>query len=379
MPLDGENGNKLQLVGTWGQLLFPKPWKEFRLWYDEHKSKDQKPYLSGMVTDEWYRALEERIWTPWFIKFVHSRGYFNIYTNFPNESALSVSHRDVLVLTIEKPEVVPGRIVRSLNELEAILPSVQRDKTIVLVSLFDAEKMFIRNLLCHFENLDTQNHIFIGSGSELFYDLARRGHSVIDADMFIKSKASYTDSVKEAYVVEKCLELGYSTWVFSSNVLLVDKGLLLDRIRSEEYDFYIGESSGVLIVQSSLATQKLWSNELMPSIVSSATKNPSPQHGLDFIHLVKELLEQKGKKVKTVETMSIAENINVRSVNQWLEDGLDGKPVVYWSHEVDSNTIQTKLVELDLWLVDDDLSCKAVICQSVIAHYAENSDLDGAV
>ncbi|CAN6810837.1 unnamed protein product, partial [Brassica oleracea var. botrytis] len=262
-------------------------------------------------------------------------------------------------------EVVPGRIVRSLNELEAILPSVQRDKTIVLVSLFDAEKMFIRNLLCHFENLDTQNHIFIGSGSELFYDLARRGHPVIDADMFIKSKASYTDSVKEAYVVEKCLELGYSAWVFSSKVLLVDKGLLLDRIRSEEYDFYIGESSGVLIVQSSLATQKLWSNELMPSIVSSATKNPSPQHGLDFIHLVKELLEQKGKKVRTVETMSIAENINVRSVNQWLEDGLDGKPVVYWSHEVDSNTIQTKLVELDLWLVDDDLSCKAVICQSV--------------
>lgn len=50
---------------------------------------------------------------------------------------------------------------------------------------------------------------------------------MIDADMFIKSKASYTDSVKEAYVVEKCLELGYSTWVFSSNVLLVDKGLLL--------------------------------------------------------------------------------------------------------------------------------------------------------
>ncbi|CAN6805829.1 unnamed protein product [Brassica oleracea] len=144
-----------------------------------------------------------------------------------------------------------------------------------------------------------------------------------------------------------------------------------DRIRSEEYDFYIGESSGVLIVQSSLATQKLWSNELMPSIVSSATKNPSPQHGLDFIHLVKELLEQKGKKVKTVETMSIAENINVRSVNQWLEDGLDGKPVVYWSHEVDSNTIQTKLVELDLWLVDDDLSCKAVILKKKKAFSAK--------
>ncbi|KAH9316116.1 hypothetical protein KI387_024743, partial [Taxus chinensis] len=46
----GKHGNKLkvdnhtrlflyQMVGTWGQLLFPKPWKEFRLWYDMHKSK----------------------------------------------------------------------------------------------------------------------------------------------------------------------------------------------------------------------------------------------------------------------------------------------------------------------------------------------------
>lgn len=38
-----------QLVGTWGQLLFPRPWKEFRLWYDTHKSKGMKPVLDGMV------------------------------------------------------------------------------------------------------------------------------------------------------------------------------------------------------------------------------------------------------------------------------------------------------------------------------------------
>lgn len=56
----GKHGNKIQLdsrtrlflyqiVGTWGQLLFPKPWKEFRLWYDIHKAKGIKPYLDGMV------------------------------------------------------------------------------------------------------------------------------------------------------------------------------------------------------------------------------------------------------------------------------------------------------------------------------------------
>ena len=56
----GKHGNKIQLdgrtrlflyqlVGTWGQLLFPKPWKEFRLWYDKHKAKGIKPFLGGMV------------------------------------------------------------------------------------------------------------------------------------------------------------------------------------------------------------------------------------------------------------------------------------------------------------------------------------------
>jgi hypothetical protein len=56
----GKHGNKMQLdsrtrlflyqlVGTWGQLLFPKPWKEFRLWYDKHKAKGIKPFLDGMV------------------------------------------------------------------------------------------------------------------------------------------------------------------------------------------------------------------------------------------------------------------------------------------------------------------------------------------
>ncbi|KAM5550910.1 hypothetical protein ABKV19_027318 [Rosa sericea] len=73
--LPGKHGNKLQLddrtrlffcqlVGTWGQLLFPKPWKEFRLWYDKHKAKGIKPILNGTVTTGWYKKMGEKIWTP---------------------------------------------------------------------------------------------------------------------------------------------------------------------------------------------------------------------------------------------------------------------------------------------------------------------------
>ncbi|WZY74765.1 hypothetical protein YC2023_021149 [Brassica napus] len=50
------------------------------------------------------------------------------------------------------------------------------------------------------------------------------------------------------------------------------------------------------------------------ALFPSAKKN----QGLDFIHLVKEVVEGKGRMVKTVETVSIAENTNA---NQSLGDG----------------------------------------------------------
>lgn len=36
------------MVSSWVQLLFPKPWKEFRLWYGKHKEEGTKPYLELM-------------------------------------------------------------------------------------------------------------------------------------------------------------------------------------------------------------------------------------------------------------------------------------------------------------------------------------------
>ncbi|KAK0604181.1 hypothetical protein LWI29_012872 [Acer saccharum] len=113
----------------------------------------------------WYE-MGERIWTPLFIKFIHSHGYFNIYTNFPNERALSVSHRDAGVnygktagqlldensidynfLKMQPSsnlksydfcfrEVFPGRVVRKTDELGYVLPSLQKQETILPVSLF---------------------------------------------------------------------------------------------------------------------------------------------------------------------------------------------------------------------------------------------------
>ncbi|KAL6579727.1 hypothetical protein OROMI_007751 [Orobanche minor] len=167
-----------------------------------------------MVTNGWYKKLGEKIWTPWFIKFIQCRGYFNIYTNFEHERALSVSHRDAGVkygktagpdshLLDENSldfnllelyplndlkwydlcfrQIVVNRIVRSANELGQVLQSVQREKSVILVSLYRVPEMAVRNMLCHFEGLSVHNYILVGPTSEFLFDLARRGYPVIDA------------------------------------------------------------------------------------------------------------------------------------------------------------------------------------------------------
>ncbi|XP_024188283.1 uncharacterized protein LOC112192668 [Rosa chinensis] len=363
----GKHGNKLQLddgtrlflyqlVGTWGQLLFPKPWKEFRLWYDKHKAKGIKPILNGMVTTGWYKKMGEKIWTPWFIKFIHTRGYFNIYTNFLHERALSASHRDAGVnygktagpdshildessLDLKfwdmQPlsdlkwydfcfrEIFPERVVVSLDELGSTLDSVQKHNTVIVVSLFGAKEMVIRNLLCHLETLNLLNYVLIGPESELLFDLARRGHPVITTNRFLESvgahklismKHSHVHTINEilvkVYVLQKCLQSGYSSWVVDGNMLPVSSDAFVESDHS--YDIYI------------------------------------------------EILEQKkGVRVKNLDETSFGVRIDNSRVNQSLGDG---KQVAFWSHDMASDLVQQRLQELGVWTVDDDFSCKAVIC-----------------
>lgn len=44
-----------QLVGTWGQFLFPLPWRSFRLWYDMRRhNASREPVLAGLKTTQWW-------------------------------------------------------------------------------------------------------------------------------------------------------------------------------------------------------------------------------------------------------------------------------------------------------------------------------------
>ncbi|XP_072985887.1 uncharacterized protein [Typha latifolia] len=407
----GKHGNKLQvdnethlflyqMVGTWGQLLFPKQWKEFRLWYDVHKSKGIKPILQGMVTTGWYKRMGERIWTPWFIKFIHSQGYYNIYTNFQQERALSISHRDAGVNYGRKVgpdsnlldgssldfnlwelqplrnlklydfcfrEVFPGRIVRSFHQLGPVLEPLQEQKTIILISLYRTEKSSARNLICHLEKVGMQNYILISDNSEFLMDLTRRGYPVIDASQLIYTIRGYTslgsensrkELVKEilvkANVIKYSLELGYNIWLIEGNVIPISATLPVPSDQS--YDFFAALDSELLFIRSSQTSLSIWVDSF---ILKAATEgNSVSMQYRSFIYLIAKALETKGAlRLWRLNEWAIAiNNMNPTTANE------SGKNLVFWPHDMAWTSVQRELQRLDLWLIDVDSSCTAVFC-----------------
>lgn len=364
------------------------------------------------VTTGWYKKMGERIWTPWFIKFIHSRGYFNIYTNFLHERALSISHRDAGVnygktagpdsyLLDESSldfnllerrslstlkwydfcfrEVLPKRIVRSSNELESVLYSVQNQETVVLVSLFGVSETVIRNLLCHFERLNIWNYVLIGQSSNFLYDLARRGHPVIDSDhLFDSIKAfkltglqkSHVELVKEivvkTHVVKRCLESRYNSWLVDGNMVFNNRNLSLEFLDST-YDFYAGKMTELFFVRSSSSALKVWAdsyvNEAAAMVDSLIGKGLLPKGRRSFVYVVTRLLEQKGMRIKTVDEASIGVEIDDANTNNvTLNSPLNAKNMFFWSSEVAAELIQRRLEELGMWVIDGESSCTAVVC-----------------
>ncbi|KAM6595968.1 hypothetical protein CsatA_006492 [Cannabis sativa] len=411
----GKHGNKIQLdngtriflyqlVGTWGQLLFPKPWKEFRLWYDKHKAKGIKPFLDGMVTNGWYKKMGERIWTPWFIKFIHSRGYYNFYTNFLNERALSVSHRDAGVnygktagpdsnlldensldfnLLEMQPlknlkwydfcfrEVLPERVVRNFDELGPVLHTVQKQGTAVIVSLYGVSEMVTRNLICNFEKLNIWNFIFIGHESDFLLDLARRGHPVIIGDHFLRSVTTFkmpdsqdfhsdmmTSILVKAYVIMKNIELGYNSLLIEGNMLLLQGYPYFDQ--DNTYDFYSGKISGLLFIRSSTSARNIWVDKFISDVAMMSKSMPNNQESTSFAGIIEKLLEQKSKKIKRVDETNIG--VDISSNNDKVVTLDIEKKFVHWSVKMDLDLLKKRLENFGAWMVGDDYSCKAVVC-----------------
>lgn len=421
----GKHGNKLkvdndtrlflyQMVGTWGQLLFPKPWKEFRLWYDMHKSKGIKPILEGMITTGWYRRKREKIWTPWFIKFIHSRCYYNIYTNFLLDRALSISYRDAGVnygknigpdshlmnssdildfdLWEMKPlklmdwydfcfqKVLPYRYVKGLDQLEPVLSSVHKQKTVVLVNFFGVPDAIVRNLLCQFQKLGIRSYILLGGKSTLLDDLSRRGHAVIDANQLIDDMATVgvmdhqvprakemREALATTYIMNKSLQLGYSIWLTRANIFPIeDLFSISSDIKNDVLSLETKQHlrTEVLYFRSSVSTIKLW-NKVFAGLMSKAQSSvvgdlSKGEHILAF-HLRSSIIGV-GFKMKSIDA-SIMMQVGSSAINPG--NATSTQPIVkilFWPSNKDADYVKKHLKDRNLWMVDDELACTSIVC-----------------
>lgn len=343
--------------------------------------------------------MGERIWTPWFIKFIHSRGYFNIYTNFMHKRALSVSHRDpgvnygktagpdselieestldfdlwkLLPLVDMKwydfcfREVIPDRLVKRIAELKSVIYSVQRQRTIIYISIYRVSINEVMNLLCHFDRLNIQNYILVGVNPQLLSDLARRGYAVIDAENLFADIVSHklvqgVDSREifvKAFLIKNSLDLGLNTWIADGNFVPVE-----DPFIGLSSAFIIANFMELVFVKSSDATKRILNEYFTHKASHSAEqligKTFTTEDNTHFGYFLSKYLQGKGLTVDGVNETNFALNV-VKNVNQSSLAG--SKKLVFWSPERDLDLLQNKLHDTGLWALDEDMYCNAVIC-----------------
>lgn len=325
--------------------------------------------------------------------------------NFQDERALSVSHRDAGVnygksagpdssLLDEKSldfniwelqplrklkwydfcfrQVFPGRIVRSFNGLQSVLHTFQKQKTVLLFSLYRTSESITKNFLCHLERLNIQNYIFIDNDSGFLLDLARRGHPIIDGSEFINSITngnisgfgdSDVDLIKEllvkAYTIKKCMELGYNTWMIDGNMIPINDSF--SQLSETSYDFLTEKNAELLFTRYSQSSVNIWSDKFIYKMLSAAKSlniHSDQKPSLKFVQLVTNALLEKNSGGRVSNVLSkFGIRLGVAFANE-----MHMKKMVFWHPEMGLNTVQTELGNAGLWLIDSDSSCASVVC-----------------
>ncbi|KAI4382153.1 hypothetical protein MLD38_008152 [Melastoma candidum] len=327
----GKHGNKIVLDGgthvflyqlvVLGADSFPRHWKEFRDGMMITRARDIKPMLDGMVTTGWYKRMGEKIWTPWFIKFIQTRGYFqHIYQLSAGEVASCLSQRCWCELWNLKwydfcfGEVLPDRVVRNFDDLATVLGSVQKKENRSACQPFWVSDVIVRNMLCNFERLDIRNYILMGPGSDLLFDLARRGHPVIDTDRFLSSvmtdklrryRGSSLELMKgimaKVYVLRKCVDARYDAWLLDGNVLVPNLDIF-STPRDTTFDLYILKSLSGFLLRSSSTVRRAWTgsfaDEAEATTRSLLDKNSGKGDHVNIVGIVTSLLESRAARIK---------------------------------------------------------------------------------
>ncbi|ORC84569.1 uncharacterized protein TM35_000431370, partial [Trypanosoma theileri] len=82
----------LQQPSSWGAVYFPKPWREFRRFFDETKNLDIKVKMGRGQPDPDSNLWDYLTsWKKYLIYYMHTHGWYMMYPNFPKNLVLSTS------------------------------------------------------------------------------------------------------------------------------------------------------------------------------------------------------------------------------------------------------------------------------------------------
>eukprot|EP01036_Dinobryon_divergens_P031478 gene31478-40880_t len=121
---------RYQLLSTWGQIFFPRHWNAFVNWAVVAKNQvGFKPCVPYLVSNYWYKANPQKIWSIWFNYFVYHSGLTNLYINFNHLSsvtnyALLLNYRENGLHYSSKSNITTG-IIKSIVPAKFINSSIQ--------------------------------------------------------------------------------------------------------------------------------------------------------------------------------------------------------------------------------------------------------------
>lgn len=93
IDVEAEEEDKLStylfpVIGTWGVLLFPKPWKKFT---SNHLQSLFQIEFDGSLASHWsFKKGNEKMWTHYFMRWVLEQRLYSVYFNRP----FSISYRE---------------------------------------------------------------------------------------------------------------------------------------------------------------------------------------------------------------------------------------------------------------------------------------------
>lgn len=205
-------------------------------------------------------------------------------------------------------------------------------------------------------------------------DLARRGYAVIDPSRLISSirhdksidLQHEADLIKEIWVkatiVQKCLELGYNTWLIDGNMIPCNGSL--PELPHSPYEFAAAKDVELLFVKSSPSSLQIWNDDYIHKVATkgkSLLESNSPlTRDKNFVYLAATALAEEGN-IPLWRFDDSTYGLKLGHATR-KSDSLTKMNIIFWDQSMTFASVLGELERMGMWLIDAESSCTSVVC-----------------